>query len=136
MVWVLTFWRILVPPFSGTSKPRKTANGRGVALWVHSADDRRGGQANQGNVEMEWCATILQREHNSPHSMLIGKRDSTVRLPPSLWSFSMVSSTSSRNLRICGFHLRNPINCTAKSCFTGITNPTCGSNKITVNVRL
>jgi hypothetical protein len=32
--------------------------------------------------------------------------------------------------------LRNPINSTAKSCFTGFTNPTCGSNKITVNVRL
>ena len=136
MVWVVTFWRIFVPPFSGKSKPRKKANGWGVALRVQSADDRRGGKANQGSAEEECCASILRWEHNSPHSLLIGKSDSTVRLPPALCSFSMVSSTSPRNLRICGFHLRNPTNSTAKSCFTGFTNSTCGSNKITVNVWL
>jgi hypothetical protein len=32
--------------------------------------------------------------------------------------------------------LRNPMNSTAKSCFTGFTNPICGSNKITVNVQV
>lgn len=126
-----------MPSFSVSSKPSKTAHGGGVAIYRYS--EQTAGEVDKpirGRVGEAWCTTVLHKVHNSPHSMLIGKRESTVRLPPSLWSFSIVSSTSSRNLRICGFHLRNPINSTAKSCFIGFTKPTCGRNNITVKVKL
>lgn len=44
----------------------------------------------------------------------------------------MVPSSSCRKLFIFGFQLRNPINCTAKSCFIGFTNSTYSRNELLI----
>jgi hypothetical protein len=72
----------------------------------------------------QYTVAILSRP--SPHNLLTGIRERTAWVPPSLWSLSMVWSTSFRNLRMTGFHWRNLMNITAKSWFVGFTKSTCG----------